>query len=271
MNFLASTPKPPYYAVIFTSQRTPGDDEGYAAMADRMLELAVRQPGFLGIESTRNADGQGITVSYWHSMEAIREWGKHVEHRVAQATGKARWYEQFRLRICRVDHERHFQREEKLMDRQLIEDYVACGPKLRQAVAGLNRDELMARPGPGKWSILELVLHLADSDAISIDRMKRILTEENPPLLYADETAYVEHLLSHEQSLEDALTLFDVGRRQFARVLRKLPDAAFERKGTHNRRGPVSVADMVKGYIDHVNHHLKFLYEKRAKLGKPAA
>ncbi|HLN27677.1 MAG TPA: DinB family protein [Gemmataceae bacterium] len=113
-----------------------------------------------------------------------------------------------------------------------------------------------------------MVVHLADSDAIAIDRMKRVLTEENPPLLYADEDTYIERLFSHEQSLEDALVLFEVGRRQFARVLRKLPDQAFERLGTHNRRGPVTVAAMIKGYTDHVDHHLTFLYDKRARLGE---
>ena len=155
------------------------------------------------------------------------------------------------------------------MDREVIEAYVECGPRLRQAVAGLTHEDLTARPGPGAWSILELVLHLADSDAISIDRMKRMLIEDNPPLLYADETAYVDRLFSHEQSLEDALTLFEVGRRQFARVLRKLPDEAFARRGTHNRRGTVTVGGMVQDYIRHTDHHLRFLYDKRARLGKP--
>jgi len=156
------------------------------------------------------------------------------------------------------------------MDRQLIEQYVACTQKLRKAVAGLSPEELTARPGPGNWSILENIVHLADSDAIAIDRMKRMLTEINPPLLYADETAYVDRLFTHDQSLEDALTLIDVGRRQFARVLRKLPEAAFERAGTHNKRGRVTVGGMVKYYVEHVDHHLKFINEKRAKLGKPA-
>ena len=155
------------------------------------------------------------------------------------------------------------------MDRSVIEDYVAGGQKLRRAVAGLDKADLTARPGPGKWSILENIIHLADSDAISIDRMKRMLTEDNPPLLYADETAYVDRLFSHDQTLEDALTLFDVGRRQFARVLRKLPDEAFQRRGTHNRRGVVTVGAMVKDYVEHVDHHLKFMLEKRARLGKP--
>jgi len=155
------------------------------------------------------------------------------------------------------------------MNKQLIEEFVACGPRLREAVAGLNSEDVTARPGPGKWSILELVIHLADSDAIAIDRMKRILTEENPPLLYADEAAYVDRLCSHDQSLDDALTLIEVSRRQFARVLRKLPDDAFARRGTHNRRGAMTVGEMVKDYIGHVNHHLKFLLDKRVRLGKP--
>src|SRR5207244_8391724 len=127
--------------------------------------------------------------------------------------------------------------KEITMDRRLIDEFVACSSRLRQAVAGLSEEQIRARPGPGKWSILELVVHLTDSDNIAIDRMKRILIEDNPPLLYADETAYIERLCTHEQSLEDALTLFEVGRRQFARVLRGLPDEAFERTGTHNRRG----------------------------------
>src|SRR5437764_140678 len=98
------------------------------------------------------------------------------------------------------------------MDRKLIEQFVEGGAKLRRAVEGLTPAELRARPGPGKWSIHENVIHLLDSDAIAIDRMKRILTEDNPPLLYADETAYVDRLYSDEQSLEDALTLIEVER-----------------------------------------------------------
>ena len=155
------------------------------------------------------------------------------------------------------------------MDRELIEVYAAGPAKLRVAVAGLTHEDLIARPGPGAWSILEVVVHLADSDAISIDRMKRMLTEVNPALLYADETAYVVRLHTHDQNLEDALTLLEVGRRQWARVLRLLPEAAFDRTGQHNRRGTVSVGGYVKSYIAHVDDHLKFIYSKRSNLGKP--
>jgi uncharacterized damage-inducible protein DinB len=157
------------------------------------------------------------------------------------------------------------------VDRNLIEQYVAGAAKLRRGVAGLSAEELRARPGPGAWSVLEVVVHLADSDAISIDRMKRILTEDDPPLLYADETAYVERLHTHEQDLEDALLLFEVGRRQWARVLRRLPDEAFLRVGTHNRRGKVTLGGMVASYVKHVDEHLEFVTGKRARLGKSLA
>src|SRR6516162_7788480 len=157
------------------------------------------------------------------------------------------------------------------MDRKIIEEYVTSLQRLRQAVSGLTQEDVTARPGPGDWSILENVVHLADSDCISIDRMKRMLTEDNPTLLYVDESAYVDDLCCHEQSLEDALTYFDIGRRQFARVLRKLSNEAFERRGTHNRRGTVTVGAMVKDYIAHVDHHLKFLHDKRLRLGKKNA
>ena len=157
------------------------------------------------------------------------------------------------------------------MNRELIEQYAAGGEKLRRAVAGLTPEELRARPGPGEWSVLEVVVHLADSDAISIDRMKRIVAEDDPPLLYADETAYVERLHPHEQDLDDALLLLEVGRRQWARVLRRLPDEAFLRAGTHNRRGKVTLGGMVDSYVKHIDDHLEFVLGKRASLGKPVA
>jgi heme-degrading monooxygenase HmoA len=98
----ANTPEPPYYAVIFTSTRTPVD-EGYAEVAARMEELAVQQPGFLGVESARGADGLGITVSYWSSLEAIAAWKAQGEHRIAQSNGHRQWYGHFETRVARVE------------------------------------------------------------------------------------------------------------------------------------------------------------------------
>jgi heme-degrading monooxygenase HmoA len=98
----AATPEPPYYAVIFTSTRT-AVEQGYHEVADRMVELAAQQPGFLGVESTRGADGLGITVSYWSSLAAIADWKAQAEHRVAQANGHRKWYQHFETRIARVE------------------------------------------------------------------------------------------------------------------------------------------------------------------------
>ena len=98
----AGKPEPPYFAVIFTSWRTPVE-EGYGAMADRMVELAQRQPGFLGVESARGADGLGITVSYWASEADIASWKANAEHRIAQIAGNKKWYERFEVRIAKVE------------------------------------------------------------------------------------------------------------------------------------------------------------------------
>ncbi len=102
---IAKTPVPPYYAVIFTSLRTE-IDEGYEMTADRMVELAAGQPGFLGVESAR--EGIGITVSYWESLEAIRLWKANTEHLAAQELGRKQWYTAYKTRICLVERDYGF-------------------------------------------------------------------------------------------------------------------------------------------------------------------
>lgn len=98
----ARTPVPPYYAVIFTSQRTE-DDRGYGAMAERMVELAGQQPGFLGAESARGTDGLGITVSYWRDEASITAWKRDAEHQQAQRAGQQAWYADYQVRIAKVE------------------------------------------------------------------------------------------------------------------------------------------------------------------------
>jgi heme-degrading monooxygenase HmoA len=102
MSRFASTPEPPYYAVIFTAQRTEGD-HGYAAMAERMEALALARPGCLGVESTRDAEGLGITVSYWRDEASLAAWREDAEHLVAQRLGRERWYAHYALRVTRVE------------------------------------------------------------------------------------------------------------------------------------------------------------------------
>ena len=103
---IAQTPEPPYVAVIFTSVRTQedaGPAGGYAAMSARMLELAARQPGYLGVESAR--EGLGLTVSYWRDADAARAWKEVAEHLVAQRLGRQRWYRDYRVRVAVVERE----------------------------------------------------------------------------------------------------------------------------------------------------------------------
>jgi heme-degrading monooxygenase HmoA len=103
---IAQTPPTPYYAVIFTSVRTEGNN-GYAAMADAMDELAKQQEGYLGIESARNEIG--ITVSYWQSLEAIRNWKANTDHLIAQKYGREKWYANYKVRICKVERDYEFE------------------------------------------------------------------------------------------------------------------------------------------------------------------
>lgn len=103
---IADTPAAPYYAVIFTSLRTEGD-QGYSQAAMRMLELAREQPGFLGVESARE-DGLGITVSYWASEAAILAWKHHAEHRAVREQRRSTWYSAFHTRVCKVERDYTF-------------------------------------------------------------------------------------------------------------------------------------------------------------------
>jgi heme-degrading monooxygenase HmoA len=99
---LAATPKPPYYAVIFTSTMSD-DTKGYEDAANRMVQLAHKQPGFLGIESAR--ESVGITVSYWQDLDAIKNWKANSEHLQAQKQGRDTWYASFKIRICKVERD----------------------------------------------------------------------------------------------------------------------------------------------------------------------
>ncbi|MDB4089169.1 antibiotic biosynthesis monooxygenase [Flavobacteriales bacterium] len=99
---IANTPKPPYYTVIFTSIRTEGNN-GYSEMADKMVELAKQQDGFLGVESV--SDEIGITVSYWRDLESIKKWKENTDHSVAREKGRKDWYQAFKTRIAKVERD----------------------------------------------------------------------------------------------------------------------------------------------------------------------
>jgi heme-degrading monooxygenase HmoA len=107
MSEIAKTPKPPYYAVIFSSERTDGDNQ-FAEMVEEMLKLASVQPGFLGVESAR--EGVGISVSYWDSLEAIQKWEKNERHLIAQSKGISDWYLAYKSRVCKVERDYGFEK-----------------------------------------------------------------------------------------------------------------------------------------------------------------
>ena len=107
----ASTPPPPYYAVIFTSKRTNRDEPGYGVVAQRMVDLGARYDGFLGLETARSSDGVGITVSYWRDENALLAWKRDTEHQKAQRGGREAWYERFEVRVAKVERAYAFARE----------------------------------------------------------------------------------------------------------------------------------------------------------------
>ncbi|MGY5803252.1 antibiotic biosynthesis monooxygenase family protein [Rhizobium hainanense] len=104
----AATPEPPYYIVSFASIRTPGDN-GYGAMGERMEEMALAQEGCLGLESARGADGFGVTNSFWRDEESILAWKNVVSHLAAQKLGRERWYEEYKVRVGRIERAYDFQ------------------------------------------------------------------------------------------------------------------------------------------------------------------
>jgi hypothetical protein len=152
----------------------------------------------------------------------------------------------------------------------LIGDYLVGPRALRDAVAGMTREQLVSRPVAGKWSTLEVVCHLADFDPILADRMKRIITHDRPALLGADENLFAAGLAYHERDLEEELRLIETTRSQMGRILAALPPEAMQRVGVHSERGEVTLERVLQIATNHIPHHLPFIAEKRKALGLPA-
>lgn len=110
--FIADIDQKEYYSVIFSSVRTPGDN-GYSEMADEMVKISSIQSGFLGIESTRDGHGNGITVSYWNTIEDINKWKNNTDHLLAQKYGQEKWYKEYALRITKIIRHKYFSDDRK--------------------------------------------------------------------------------------------------------------------------------------------------------------
>lgn len=155
------------------------------------------------------------------------------------------------------------------MDRSIIDQYEKGGAKTREAIAGLDPATLRRVPeaswDAGKWTIAQVLVHLQDAETAFADRVRRIVAQENPVLQAWDENRFFDRLQYGEQSAEDAVSLIDLTRRQLARVLKKLPDADFHRVGQHSQAGRQTVVDVLTKANWHLDHHLTFIHDKRAK------
>jgi uncharacterized damage-inducible protein DinB len=155
------------------------------------------------------------------------------------------------------------------MDKTVIDQFAAGANVPADAIRGLSRDELLATPVPGTWSIQQIVLHLMDSDLIAADRMKRIIAENNPTIIGYDQAAFAAKLHYDKLDAAVAADVFRQNRQLMAVILHNLPDAAFDRTGMHNERGRMTLGQMVELYVWHLSHHMGFLNHKRQLLGKP--
>lgn len=154
---------------------------------------------------------------------------------------------------------------------RLIDQYEAGPAELRAAVAGMTDEQLRGAPVPGKWSTLQVVGHISDFEPVYADRMKRVIAEDQPPLRGGDPEVFAAKLAYDARSIEDELSLIEAVRRHTARILRTLPAGAFERTGIHSEDGPLTLGTLLTRITNHIPHHIKFIEEKRAALGLPAA
>jgi uncharacterized damage-inducible protein DinB len=149
----------------------------------------------------------------------------------------------------------------------LLGRFEAGGELLKFSIGGLTTEQARARPGPGAWSIAEVVAHLVDSDMVCCDRIKRVIAEENPTLLAFDENAWIVRLRSDELPVEESANLFDANRRWMTRILRNCSEQDFARFGNHSERGKMTLTEILSMFVNHLDHHLKFIFAKRANLG----
>ncbi|MCC6660791.1 MAG: DinB family protein [Phycisphaerales bacterium] len=152
------------------------------------------------------------------------------------------------------------------MDRTQIERFASGTGDFERAVRGLTPAQFDARPIPGTWTIREITAHLYDSDMVGCDRMRRVIAMDTPLLMGYDQDRYVARLDYARVDPAAAVAAFTANRLLLAPVLRAQPDEAFGRAGVHSERGRETLAHMVKGYCDHLDHHLSHLFQKREML-----
>ena len=150
---------------------------------------------------------------------------------------------------------------------QSLLDSYATGPdQLRAAVAGLTPTQLRTPAPPGRWSVLEVVCHLADFEIVYADRMKRILAEDRPTFFSGDPDKFAARLDYAHRDLDEELAVIGSVRRQVTRILHSASPADFERIGIHSEDGPLTLETLLKRIAEHIPHHVEFIVKKRPAL-----
>ena len=152
---------------------------------------------------------------------------------------------------------------------QLIDDYAAGPALLRQAVRGMSREQILARPVAGKWSTQECVCHIADFEPVYVDRMTRVIAQEKPTYFGGDPDLYAAKLAYAARDVEEELNLIEACRKHMLRILCSLPESAFQRKGNHSEAGEQTLEKLLTNVTKHIPHHIDFIREKRKALGMP--
>lgn len=159
--------------------------------------------------------------------------------------------------------------DDALTAADLISAYERGIEELRLAVAGMTFEQLRSRPVSGRWSMLEVVCHVADCEQFFADRLKRTVAMDRPLLIGADGFRYPEPLRYQDHDLNEELDLVAVTRRQTARTLRLVAPDAWRRTAVHSETGLVTLRQLLLHAVNYLRHHLRFVAEKRAAMTTP--
>lgn len=151
---------------------------------------------------------------------------------------------------------------------KLIQEYAEGYSHLRQAVEQISSEELAFKPAPGKWSIHEILIHLADAEIIGLQRMKKVLAENEPMLTVYDQDAWANRLGYADQDAEKHLQLFRLLRESFLPTLRRLSEEEWDRCGIHEEAGLLTMRQLLERYVNHVRDHLKQIERVKAAMNR---
>ncbi len=152
---------------------------------------------------------------------------------------------------------------------QVIAEYLAGPQKLRAAVTGMTTEQMDATPIPGKWSTKQVICHIADFEPVYVDRMKRVIAENEPKLMNGDPDLFAARLAYDQRDVDVELDFIETTRKHMGAILRSLVPSDFHRRGNHSEAGTITLETLLIWITNHIPHHLKFIEEKRTALTRP--